>query len=126
MNQTVTRKQLQFYGISRYHSIELTKSISPRSKCGQIYLYDLKKIIAEVRTYIQRPRIQNSSRKSLSIALDTLLEFLGNIVEVPFLPGMDTALLTLVVQLTKAINKTNASLSVLQADGAEIKYKYGI
>lgn len=126
MTQTITRKQLQCYGISRYHSIEITKSISPISKCGQIYLYDLKKVIAGIRTYIQKPRIQNSSRKSLSIVLDTLLELLGNIVEVPFSPGMDTDLRTLVVQLTKAMNKTNASLSVLQADGAEIKYKYGI
>ncbi len=126
MTQAITRKQLQFYGISRYHSIEITKSISPVSKCGQIFSYDLKKVIAEIKTYIQRPRIQKSSRKSLSIVLGTLLEILGNIVEIPFSPGMNTELRVLVVQLTKAMNKTNASLSVLQADGAEIKYKYGI
>jgi hypothetical protein len=126
MNQTVTRKQLQSYGISRYHSLAITKNIPSVSKHRKIYLYELIKVIAEIRIYVQRPHIQSSSRKSLSIVLDKLLDLLANVVEVPFLTEMDTELRTLVVQLTKAMNKTNASLSALKVDSAEIKYKYGI
>jgi hypothetical protein len=119
-------KQLQSYGISRYHVAEITKNLSSTIKHKQIYLYELKEVITEIRNYIQKPRIHKSSREKLEMVLDILLELLGNVIEVPFLPGIDPELRTLVNQLAEAMSKTNVSLAELKADRAEIRYKYGI
>ncbi len=126
MTQTVTRRQLQAYGMSKYHTQVITKGLAPVSKQEQAYVYSLSEVIAKVKDYIQRPRIKKSSRELLDVILTALLEFLGNVVEVSFSEGGDPEVRKIVTKLTQAMAKTDASLAALKADAAEIKQKYDI
>ena len=122
--QTITRKQLQAYGVSNYQARVVTQNLTPVGKQGQAYLYDLRAVVTSIGQYIQRPRIKESTRNSLDFVLDALLKRLGNVVEVPFAEGGDPQLRKLGIKLLQARAKTDASLAMLKADAAEIKAKY--
>jgi len=124
MPQTVTRRQLQAYGMSKYHTQVITKGLAPVSKHGRAYVYSLSEVITEIKNYIKRPRIKKSTRQLLQVILASLLELLGNVVEVPFLKESDPEVRQIITKLAQAMAKTDASLAALKADAAEIKQKY--
>ncbi|WP_323315417.1 hypothetical protein [Limnoraphis robusta] len=124
MTQTVTRKQLQAYGMSKHHTQAITKGLTPKGKRGQACVYSLIEVVAATKDYIQRPGVKLSTREALEGVLTTLLELLGNVVEVPFSIGTDPELRQLVTKLNQAMAKTDASLAALKADAAEINHKY--
>ncbi|WP_008315873.1 hypothetical protein [Leptolyngbya sp. PCC 6406] len=124
MTQIVTRRQLQAYGMSKYHAQIITKGLSPLGRQGQAYIYDLSQVIASINDYIKRPRIQKATRKTLEEILTVLRELLGNVVEIPFSEDGDPEIRKVVAKLTQAMAKTDASLAALKADAAEIKQRY--
>lgn len=124
MTQTITRKQLQAYGMSQYHTQTITKGLTPVRKQGQAYVYDLSTVIAEIKNYTQRPRIKKSTCELLEGVLVNLLELLGNVLEIPFSSGSDPEVRKIVTRLMQAMAKTDASLATLEAAAAEIKQKY--
>lgn len=124
MTQTITRKQLQAYGMSKYHTQTITKGLTPVRKQGQAYVYDLSTVISEVKNYTQRSRVKKSTCELLEVVLVNLLKLLGNVLEIPFSGGSDPEVRKIVAKLMQAMAKTDASLATLEADADEIKQKY--
>ncbi len=124
MITALTRKQLQAYGMSKYHTQVMTKGLNPVSKQGNSYVYSLSDWIIAIRNYVQRPRLQQATKERLMEIITALLELLGNVIEAPFLESSDPELRSIVMQLTKAMAKTDASLAALKLDALEIQQRY--
>lgn len=125
-NLTVTRKQLQAYGVSKYQAEAITKLLSPVAKQGSANLYDLSEIIKSARQYLERPRIKQTTRILLTDLIRALQERLGNVVEVPFAEGSDPEIRKIGARLLSAMSETDAALANLKADAAEIRKKHGV
>ncbi len=125
MITSLTRKQLQAYGMSKYHTQVITNGLSPTSKQGNSYVYSLSDLIIAIRNYIQRPRLQQATRERLMEIITALLELLGNVIEAPFSDASDPEIRKIVTQLTKAMAKTDASLAALKLDALDIQQRYG-
>ncbi|MBE9118632.1 hypothetical protein IQ249_22335 [Lusitaniella coriacea LEGE 07157] len=122
--KVTTRKQLQGYGATRYQAQVVTKNLTPVAKQNRAYAYALTDVITSIREYLQRPRIKATTRQTLEIVLQSLLERLGNVLQVPFTRGTDPELSQLAKQLTQAMCGTDRALAELKATAATIKGKY--
>jgi hypothetical protein len=125
-DQTTTRKQLQGYGATSYQAKALTQNLTPLGKQGRAHTYPVDEVIVSVREYLQRPRLKVVNQQKLEIVLQTLLERLGNVVEIPFGCSSNPEIGKLAKQLIQAVSKTNKSLAELKATAATIKGKYGV
>ena len=123
-SKTTTRKQLQGYGASRYLATVLTKDLTPVTKQGRAYAYVLSDVIISIREYKKRPRIKPTTSQTLENILRSLLERLGNVIQVPFNHGTDPEISQLAKQLIQAMSDTDSVLVELKATTANIKAKY--
>ncbi|MBD0345003.1 MAG: hypothetical protein ICV63_09330 [Coleofasciculus sp. Co-bin14] len=124
--KVTTRKQLKGYGATRYQAEALTKNLTSVAKQGRDYAFSVSDVIASIRNYLQRPRIQPATRQILEAVLQVLLERLSNVIEVPFGHATDPEINKLARQLTLAMSNTDTALAELQATAATIKAKYNI
>lgn len=121
----VTRSQLKGYGTSSYHARVITKNLLPVTKQKRANAYLLNDVITAFKDYLKRPRLKTKSRKNLKQVLETLLERLGNVLEVPFHQESNTHLeiSQLAKPLTKAMSDTDRNLAELKATVATINGK---
>ena len=119
-----TRLQLRGYGATRYQAKAVTKNLIAVANQGRAYAYPVSDVVASIREYLQRPRIQPATRQILEAVLQALLERLGNVIEVPFGRGTNPEISKLARQLTQAMSKTDSALAELKATAATIKAKY--
>ena len=126
MNKTLTRKQIQAYGASKYQAQVITKELVSIDRYGRVHLYNLNDVVIAIRQYVQRSRIKQYTRETLNSVLLALLAKLGNIVEIPFEEGSDPQIRKLGIKLIHAMAKTDTSLANLKVDLAEINIKYGV
>jgi hypothetical protein len=82
--KVTTRLQLRGYGATRYQAEAITKNLTAVANQGRAYAYPVSDVVASIREYLQRPRIQPATRQILEAVLQALLERLGNVIEVPF------------------------------------------
>ena len=123
-SKTTTRKQLQGYGASRYLATVITKNLTPVTKQGKAYAYALTDVIISIREYKKRPRIKPKTSQTLENILRSLLERLGNVIQVPFSHGTDPEISELAKQLVQAMSDTDSVLAEFKATVATIKAKY--
>lgn len=126
MALTITRKQLQAYGLSKYHAQAITKTLNPIAKRGGASLYILSEVITSIHIYLERPQIRKSTREEMTRLFNALQERLGNLVQVPFGETSDLNSRKLITKLLKAMADTDASLANLKADAVEIEAKYEV
>lgn len=124
--KVTTRLQLQGYGTTRYQAEEITKNLTSVANQGRAYAYPVSDVVASIREYLQRPRIQPATRQILEAVLQALLERLGNVIEVPFGRSTNPEINKLARQLTQAMSDTNSALAELKATAAMTKAKYGM
>jgi hypothetical protein len=116
-----TRQQLQGYGASRYLARTITGSLTPVGKEGRAWTYSSKEVIGSIRNRLQNSRIKLTTQETLNRILNSLLERLGNVVQVSFGSGTDPELSELTKQLFKAMSKTDKALGELKATAANLK-----
>lgn len=121
-----TRLQLQGYGATRYQAKAITKNLTAAANQGRAYVYPVADVVASIREYLQRPRIQPATRQILEAVLQALLKRLGNVIEVPFGRGTSPEINKLARQLTQAMSRTDSALAELKATAATIKAKYNM
>ncbi len=119
-----TRTQLKGYGASQYQARVITKNIIPIGKQGNAYTYSLNDVITSIREYLKRSRIKPKTRQFLEFILQTLLERLGNIVQLSFVCSTDPELSQLTKQLFSTLSSAEAQSAELKAMLATIKGKY--
>ncbi|MEM6598904.1 MAG: hypothetical protein AAF810_10070 [Cyanobacteria bacterium P01_D01_bin.36] len=121
---TTTRKQLQGYGASRYLARKLTVSLPPVAKSGNAYVYGLHQVIAAIRTYNSKPRIQLTTKQVLEQILTQLLPRLDNVT--PLISTNDTTEVSNIArQLLTQMHRTEKSLAEVKATAVSIgKYKH--
>jgi hypothetical protein len=124
--KTITRKQLQAYGLSKYQVGILTKTLTPTGKERRSATFALAEIIDAIRERLKAPRLKQSTCAVFSSTMHQLTERLGNVVEIPFNPSSSPELQKAGTQLIQAISRTDAALANLKADAAEIHEKYKV
>lgn len=124
--KTLTRKQLQAYGLTKYQVTTLTKSLAPSGKAGRSATFALTEIIDAIRQRLQAPRLKQNTRDSLASVLSQLLERLGNVVQIPFAQSDHPEIQKVGTQLVQAIARTNLALADLKAEALEIEAKYKV
>ncbi len=122
--KVTTRLQLQGYGATRYQAEAVTKNLTSQALQGRAYIYAVSDVIASIRDYLQRPRIQPTTHQTLQAVLQALLERLSNVIEVPFSHATDPEINKLARQLTQAMSDTDSALAELKATAATIKVKH--
>ena len=116
---TTTRKQLRGYGASRYLARRLTESLAPIDKAGNAYVYALEQVIAAVRDYSAKQRIQQTTRQVLAQLLSQLLARIDNVV--PLVPDSDeTEVSDVAKQLLKQMRRTDKALAEVKATVASM------
>lgn len=116
---TTTRKQLRGYGASHYLARRLTASLSPISKSGNVYVYELDQVSGAVREYSSNARIQLTTRKVLEQILTQLLTQLDNVL--PLVPNSSkTEVSDVARQLLNQMRRTDKALSEMKATVASI------
>ncbi len=116
---TTTRKQLRGYGASHYLARRLTASLSPISKSGNAYVYELDQVSGAVREYSSNARIQLTTRKVLEQILTQLLTQLDNVL--PLVPNSSkTEVSDVARQLLNQMRRTDKALSEMKATVASI------
>jgi hypothetical protein len=124
MTKTITRNQLQAYGMSIYQAVTVTQNLTPLGKEGRSNTFALTEVIDSIRKRLNIVRLKLSTRNILGLTLSYLLDRLGNIVEVPFIQSENPEIQKAGAQLLRAIAQTDATLADLQAEALEIKAKY--
>jgi hypothetical protein len=124
--KVTTRLQLRGYGATRYQAEAITKNLTSVSKQGRAYVYPVSDVVASIKEYLQRPRIQPATRQILEAVCHALLERLGNVIEVPFGHGTHPEINKLARQLTQSMSRTDSALAELKATAATIKAKYNM
>ena len=116
---TTTRKQLRGYGASRYLARKLTASLAPVDKAGNAYVYALEQVIAAVRDYSAKQRIQQTTKQVLAMLLSQLLARIDNIVSL--VPDSDeTEVSDVAKQLLKQMRRTDKALAEVKATVASM------
>ena len=116
---TTTRKQLRGYGASRYLARRLTASLAPIDKASNAYVYALEQVIAAVRDYSAKQRIQQTTRQVLAQLLSQLLARIDNVV--PLVPdNNDTEVSEVAKQLLKQMRRTDKALAEVKATVASM------
>ena len=80
----ITRNQLKGYGATSYQAIIITKNLQPISKSNQANIYSLQEVIAHLKEYLEKPKIKQKTRQSLTSLLPTLINQLNNVVPAIF------------------------------------------
>ncbi|MBD1808157.1 hypothetical protein H6F98_22260 [Microcoleus sp. FACHB-SPT15] len=124
--KVTTRLQLRGYGATRYQAEAITKNLTAVANQGRAYAYPVSDVVASIRQYLQRPRIQPATRQILEAVLQALLERLGNVIEVPFGSSTNPEINKLARQLTQARSRTDSALAELKATAATLKAKYNM
>jgi hypothetical protein len=124
--KTITRKQLQACGLSKYQVATITKTLIPSGKDRRSDKFELTNIIDAIRQRLNVARLKQTTRDALSTTLNLLLERLGNVIEIPFTPSNNPELQKAGTQLLQAISRTDAALANLKADATEIREKYKV
>jgi hypothetical protein len=124
--KTITRKQLQAYGLTKYQVTTITKSLSPCGKEGRSATFALTEIIDAIRQRLNTARLKQSSRDALASVLSRLLERLGNVVQIPFTQSDNPEIQKAGAQLLQAIARTDVALADLKAEALEIEAKYKV
>ena len=75
-----TRKQLKSYGATSYQVKIITDNLKPISKSNQTNIYSLREVIASIKQYLERPKINKKTKQSLIQLLSLLINQLNNIV----------------------------------------------
>ena len=90
---TVTRKQLQGHGLSRYLAKRLTETLLPLAKEKNAFVYSLSAVLSSITVYQSRKRIHQKTRNQLEQVYQALIPQINTIIEVPFgQSGQDPAL----------------------------------
>ena len=119
---TVTRKQLQGYGATRYLARRLTRSLVPIAKSGNAYVYALAQVVAAVRDYAAKPRVQAATKQTLEQLLTQLLTRIDNVV--PLVPNGDkTEVSDVAQQLLKQMRRTDKAMADMKATVASMGEK---
>jgi hypothetical protein len=126
MTKTITRNQLQAYGMSSYQAITVTQNLTPLGKKGRSKTFKLAEVIDSIRKRLKIVRLKLSTRNTLGSTLSHLLERLGNIVEIPFVQSENPEIQKAGAQLLQAIARTDVALADLQAEALEIEAKYKV
>jgi hypothetical protein len=121
--KVTTRLQLRGYGATRYQVEAVTKNLTVAANHDRSYAYLVSDVVASIREYLQRPRIQPATRQILEAVCRALLERIGNVIEVPFDRGTNPEINKLARQLTQAMSRTDSTLAELKATVATIKAK---
>jgi len=124
--KVTTRLQLRGYGATRYQAEAVTRKLTVVANQGRAYAYPVSDVVASIREYLQRPRIQPVTHQILEAVLQALLERIGNVIEVPFDRGINPEINKLARQLTQAMSRTDSTLAELKATAATIKAKYNM
>jgi hypothetical protein len=124
--KVTTRLQLRGYGATRYQAEAVTRNLTVVANQDRAYAYPVSDVVASIREYLQRPRIQPATRQILEAVLQALLERIGNVIEVPFDRGINPGINKLARQLTQAMSRTDSTLAELKATAATIKAKYNM
>jgi len=124
--KVTTRPQLRGYGATRYQAEAITKNLTAVARQGRAYAYSVSDVVASIREYLQRPRIQPATRQILEAVCLALLERLGNVIEVPFGRGTNPEINKLARELTQAISRTDSALAELKATAATLNTKYNM
>lgn len=116
---TTTRKQLRGYGASHYLARRLTVPLPPVSKSGNAYVYALEQVIAAIREYNSKPRIQPTTKAVLEQIVTQLLAQLNNVV--PLVSSDSTKEVSSVArQLLNQMHRTDKALSEMKATVASM------
>lgn len=108
----VTRKQLVNNGLSRYHAFQLTKHITPQRHEGRAFAFSISDVIEEADCYLARPRVKESSCKSISRVIELLSASLDNVVTANFLPvSRNTKLSHLAMKALERMRKNDSRLA---------------
>jgi hypothetical protein len=124
MTKTITRKQLQTYGMSSYQAATITQNLTPLGKEGRSNTFALTEVIDSIRKRLNIVRLKLSTRNTLGLTINHLLERFGNIVEIPFVQSENPEIQKAGAQLLRAIARTDVALADLQAEALEIESKY--
>ncbi len=124
--KVTTRLQLRGYGATRYQAEAVTRNLTVVANHGRAYAYPVSDVVASIREYLPRPRIQPATRQILEAVLKALLERIGNVIEVPFDRGTNPDINKLARQLTQAMSRTDSTLAELKATAATINAKYNM
>ena len=124
--KVITRLQLRGYGATRYQAEAITKNLTAAVHQGRAYAYPVSDVVASIREYLQRPRVQPATRQILEAVLQVLLERIGNVIEVPFGRGTHPEINKLARQLNQSMSRTDNALAELKATAATIKAKYNM
>jgi hypothetical protein len=65
--KVTTRLQLRGYGATRYQAQAITKNLTAAVHQGRAYAYPVSDVVASIREYLQRPRVQPATRKFLKL-----------------------------------------------------------
>jgi hypothetical protein len=124
MTKTVTRKQLQAYGMSSYQAVTVTQNLTPFGKESRSNTFTLTDVIDSIRKRLTITRLKLSTRDALSSTLNQLLERLGNIITIPFVQSEDPEIQRAGSQLLQSIARTDVALADLKAEAIAIQSKY--
>lgn len=126
MIKTITRKQLQAYGLSRYQSAVVTSKLAAYGQTGRSLNFALEKVIEAIRDRLKVIRLKASTRNALASTLNQLLEQLGNVVEIPFIQSENSEIQQAGKKLLQTISRTDAALADFKAESIEIYAKYRV
>ena len=119
---TVTRKQLQGYGASRYLALMLTRSLAPVAKSGNAYVYALTQVVTAARDYAAKPRVQATTKQTLEQILTQLLARINNVISL--VPNGDkTEVSDVAQQLLKQMRLTDKAMADMKATVASMGEK---
>lgn len=124
MIETLTRRQLQVYGLSKYQTATITKDLAQTGKEGRSSTFKLTEVIEAIRKRLNSSRLRQNTREVCTFTLTQLLERLGNVVEIPLLSNGNLEIRKAGAQLLHAIVRTDAALADLKADADEIQARY--
>jgi hypothetical protein len=125
ISQQVTRQQLLGYGMSFYHTRNLTQGLTVQGKSSdRAHLYALPEVIQSIRDYLERSRLKLQSRQQLEQVLQILVKQLGNLISLPLSRGEDSELGDMAKELMRSMARTDQALTKLNNQAAHIKGKY--
>lgn len=82
--KTVTRRQLQELGASKYQADLITKSLIPVRQQGRAKVYDLFAVSDRIRALLENKRIKITTRDALQAIRWELLSLAEQIQDAPF------------------------------------------
>jgi hypothetical protein len=121
---TISRKQLQAYGLTSYYAIKITKNLTPVLKKNCAYFYNISDLITTIKYFLQQSNSRPKTSHSLRTALDFLLQLLDNKIEVIFQQDTDSEISCLARKVLRKMQKTDRNLAEITATAMTIKNKY--